>query len=144
AEVDAVFGADEASATAAIERLYAGTKLGDQDVRLGLLAASPADVVASDDPMMQAAATLLPAVLREDDAGKAREGDLLRLRPAYMAALHGFRKSQGRVMYPDANSTLRVSYGRVSSVDPRDAVHYTPLTTVQGILEKHTGVAPFD
>lgn len=143
-EVDAVFGADAASATAAIDRLYAGTKLGDQDVRLGLLAAAPADVAASADPLMQAAAKLLPAVLRDDESGKARDGDLLRLRPAYMAALHGFRKSQGRAVYPDANSTLRVSYGKLSSLDPRDAVHYAPLTTVQGILEKHTGVAPFD
>ncbi len=143
-EVDAVFGADAASATAAIDRLYAGTKLGDQDVRLGLLAAAPADVAASGDPLMQAAAKLLPAVLRDDESGKARDGDLLRLRPAYMAALHGFRKSQGRAVYPDANSTLRVSYGKLSSLDPRDAVHYAPLTTVQGILEKHTGVAPFD
>jgi len=143
-EVDAVFGTDEASAAAALERLYAGTRLGDQDVRLGLLAAEPAEVAASDDPLMRAAATLLPAVLREDEASKARAGELLRLRPAYMAALHGYRASQGRAVYPDANSTLRVSYGKVSSLDPRDAVHYTPLTTVQGILEKHTGEAPFD
>jgi hypothetical protein len=143
-EVDAVFGADEASAAAAIDRLYAGTKLGEQDVRLALLKAAPADVAASTDPLMHAAAQLLPAVLRDDDAGKSRDGELLRLRPAYMAALHGFRQSQGRAVYPDANSTLRVSYGKVSSLDPRDGVHYLPLTTVQGILEKHTGVAPFD
>ena len=144
AEVDAVFGADEASAAAAIERLYAGTKLGDQDVRLALLKAAPAEVAASDDPLMRAAAQLLPAVLRIDEAGKAQAGDLLRLRPAYMAALHGFRQSQGRAVYPDANSTLRVSYGRISPVEPRDGVHLVPFTTVQGILEKHTGVAPFD
>ncbi|HST44736.1 MAG TPA: S46 family peptidase, partial [Luteimonas sp.] len=77
-------------------------------------------------------------------AGKAREGDLLRLRPAYMRALAGFRASQGRAMYPDANATLRVSYGRVAPLAPRDAVQYAPVTTVQGIVEKHTGVAPFD
>src|SRR3546814_8296973 len=29
-------------------------------------------------------------------------------------------------------------------LDPRDGVHYTPLTTVAGILQKHTGVVPFD
>ena len=33
---------------------------------------------------------------------------------------------------------------KVSSLDPRDGVHYTPLTTVGGIVEKHTGVEPFD
>src|SRR3546814_11894776 len=29
-------------------------------------------------------------------------------------------------------------------LDPRDGVHYTPLTTVAGIMQKHTGVVPFD
>ena len=144
AELDALFGKDEAAASAAIAQLYAGTKLGEQDERLRLLAASPAEVAASADPLLQAAAKLLPAVLRADDADKARDGDLLRLRPSYMQALIGYRESQGRAVYPDANSTLRVSYGKVSSLDPRDGVHYTPLTTVAGILQKHTGEAPFD
>ena len=61
-----------------------------------------------------------------------------------MQGLIGYRESQGRAVYPDANSTLRVSYGKVSSLRPRDAVLYTPLSTVQGIVEKHTGVVPFD
>jgi hypothetical protein len=144
AEVDAVFGADGAAAKAALDALYAGTKLGDEAERLRLLAAPPADVAASTDPLMLAAAKLLPAELRIEDAEKASDGELLRLRPAYMRALIGYRESQGRAVYPDANSTLRVSYGKVSSLDPRDGVHYAPLTTVQGILEKHTGTAPFD
>jgi hypothetical protein len=144
AEVDAVFGSDAAQSKAALDKLYAGTKLGDEAERLRLLAATPAEVAASTDPLMQAAAKLLPAQLRIEDADKAREGELLRLRPAYMRALIGYRESQGRAVYPDANSTLRVSYGKVSSLDPRDGVHYTPLTTVRGIVEKHTGVAPFD
>src|SRR5690606_6417710 len=134
-EVDAVFGTDAAAAQSALDALYTGTKLGDEAERLRLLAAAPADVSASDDPLMQAAAALLPAELRIEDADKAQEGELLRLRPAYMHALIGYRQSQGRAVYPDANSTLRVSYGKVSSLDPRDGVHYTPLTTVHGITE---------
>jgi hypothetical protein len=144
AGVDAVFGSDAAQARAALDALYAGTKLGDEAERLRLLVAPQAEVSASTDPLLQAAAKLLPAELRIEDADKAREGELLRLRPAYMRALIGYRESQGRAVYPDANSTLRVSYGKVSSLDPRDGVHYAPLTTVQGIVEKHTGVAPFD
>src|SRR5690606_28965077 len=144
AEVEAVFGADPAQAGAALDALYAGTTLGDEAERLRLLAAAPADVSASTDPLMQAAAKLLPAELRIEDADKSQEGELLRLRPAYMHALVGYRESQGQAVYPDANSTLRVSYGKVSSLDPRDGVHYAPLTTVQGIVEKHTGEAPFD
>lgn len=143
-EVDAVFGTDQAQAASALDALYSGTQLDREAERLRLLGAEPDEVSASDDPLMQAAVQLLPAQLRIADAGKAEDGELLRLRPAYMRALIGFRESQGQAVYPDANSTLRVSYGKVSSLDPRDGVHYTPLTTVQGIVEKHTGEDPFD
>lgn len=38
--------------------------------------------------------------------------------------------------YPDANSTLRVSYGKVQGYDPREAVHYNYFTTLAGVMEK--------
>ncbi|HEX2395554.1 MAG TPA: S46 family peptidase [Bacteroidales bacterium] len=38
--------------------------------------------------------------------------------------------------YPDANFTMRLSYGTVQSYNARDAVHYDYLTTMQGIIEK--------
>ncbi|MDZ7604906.1 MAG: S46 family peptidase [Cyclobacteriaceae bacterium] len=38
--------------------------------------------------------------------------------------------------YPDANSTMRLTYGKVLSYDARDAVHYHYLTTLKGIMEK--------
>ena len=144
AELDAVFGNDAAAASAALDRIYADTKLGDADTRLGLLAADPAAVLASDDALMQVAAKLMPAVLREEEVDKQRAGDLLRLRPSYMRGWAGYSAANGKPLYPDANSTLRVSYGKVSSLDPRDGVHYTPLTTVAGIMQKHTGKVPFD
>lgn len=40
-------------------------------------------------------------------------------------------------MYPDANFSMRVSYGNVKSYNPRDAVHYDYVTTGKGILEKY-------
>lgn len=143
AEVDAVFGAGAAASVKVLDALYAGTRLGDEAERLRWMPAD-ADIASADDPLLKAAATLLPAILRIENDGKARDGELLRLRPAYMRALIGFRQSQGRAVYPDANSTLRVSYGRVEELHPRDSVSYTPVTTVAGIMEKHTGVDPFD
>ncbi|MGQ1891424.1 S46 family peptidase [Thermophagus sp. OGC60D27] len=41
-----------------------------------------------------------------------------------------------RVFYPDANFTLRVTYGQVKGYEPRDAVQYHYLTTIEGIMEK--------
>ena len=46
--------------------------------------------------------------------------------------------------YPDANSTLRFSYGNVKGYAPREAEIRFPFTTVKGMLEKDTGVNPFD
>lgn len=39
--------------------------------------------------------------------------------------------------FPDANSTLRVTYGKVNGYAPRDAVYYTPVTYLEGVMEKY-------
>jgi hypothetical protein len=143
-EFDAVFGRDEAQAAARLEALYAGTRLGAEAERLAAMKADAATLAASDDSLLKAAAAMQPALLRIEEAGKQRSGELMRLRPAYMQALAGYRQSQGKAVYPDANSTLRVSYGKVSPLSPRDGMDYRPLTTVAGIVEKDTGVDPFD
>lgn len=143
-EFDAVFGTTPAQLKQNLDALYAGTKLGDEAQRLAAMQADQTTLAASDDTLLKAAATLLPAILRMDAESKEGAGELLRLRPAYMRALIAYRNSQGRAVYPDANSTLRVSYGHISAMDPRDGVHYRPLTTVQGIVEKHTGEEPFN
>lgn len=143
-EFDAAFGRTPAELKTRLDRVYATTRLGDEAQRLQWLQAEPAAVAGSDDALLALAAQLQPALLRIEDERKTREGDLLRLRPAYMAALMAYREQQGRAVYPDANATLRVSYGKVTPLAPRDAVTYEPLTTTAGIVEKNTGVQPFD
>jgi hypothetical protein len=61
-----------------------------------------------------------------------------------MQALIDYRTSQGRATYPDANSSLRLTFGNVMGVQPRDGLVYTPFTTTRGIVQKHTGEDPFD
>jgi len=143
-EVDEVFGRTPAELATALDRIYAGTGFGAEAERTRLFEASPAEAAASKDPLLVAARALRPALLRIEDERKSREGDLLRLRPAYMQALIAYREKQGKAVYPDANSTLRVSYGKVTPLAARDAVTYAPLTTVAGIVEKNTGKEPFD
>lgn len=41
------------------------------------------------------------------------------------------------VRYPDANSTMRLTYGSVQSYDPKDAVHFNYYTTLEGVMEKY-------
>jgi hypothetical protein len=40
------------------------------------------------------------------------------------------------MFYPDANSTMRCTYGNVKSYDPKDGVHFKYLTTLSGVMEK--------
>jgi hypothetical protein len=54
----------------------------------------------------------------------------------YMAAL--LEKEQDRRLYPDANFTMRFTYGKVDRYEPRDGVKYRYYTTLSGIMEKST------
>jgi len=143
-EFDAAFGRTPEALSHKLEQVYGASQLGDEAARLGWLKADPATVAKSDDALLVVAAQLQPALLRMEDERKSREGDLLRLRPGYMDALIAYRQKQGRAVYPDANATLRVSYGKVTPLKARDAVTYEPLTTTAGIVEKNTGAVPFD
>lgn len=73
-------------------------------------------------------------------AGKYN-GEIDRLRQLY---LRGMSEMNGSLVYPDANSTLRFTFGNVKGYSPREAVQYTPFTTLKGVLEKDTGIFPFD
>lgn len=75
-------------------------------------------------------------------------GDILNVQTAYVNTskqidvnerifIQGLREFQTeRKFYPDANSTLRLTYGTVQPYYPRDAVYYHYLTYAEGILEK--------
>ncbi|MFP4663468.1 MAG: S46 family peptidase [Bacteroidales bacterium] len=52
----------------------------------------------------------------------------------FIAGLREFQS--GKAFYPDANSTLRLTYGKVKDYDPEDAVHYEEMTYIEGIMEK--------
>lgn len=56
------------------------------------------------------------------------------LQRIYMNGLMEFQP--GKRFYPDANSTLRVAYGKVDDYKPKDAVQYNYFTTLEGIMEK--------
>jgi hypothetical protein len=143
-EFDAAFGRTPAALAKALDTLYAGTRLGEESERLSRFAAAKEGKPLARDPLIDLAGPLVAAQLRLDDQRKDREGEQLRLRPAYMQALFAWRAKQGRAVYPDANRTLRISYGKVEALSPRDAVHFDPVTTVAGIVEKNTNAFPFD
>jgi hypothetical protein len=144
AEFDAAFGRTSEQLSTALDGLYANTGLGDEAKRLAQFAAARDGKPLAEDALATLAGPLVAAQLRLENERKTREGEQLRLRPAYMQALFAWRAKQGRAVYPDANRTLRISYGKVEALHPRDSVSYTPVTTVAGIVEKNTNAYPFD
>ena len=55
----------------------------------------------------------------------------------YMKGIMEMNPAAVKKMYPDANFSMRVSYGNVKSYNPRDAVHYDYETTAKGVIEKY-------
>lgn len=127
-----------------VAALYAGSKLDNVDERMQWFAADSKAVDASSDSMLKLARAVQPQLKHLEDEGDARDGEMSKLRPRYMQAMIAWKDSQKLPVYPDANSSLRVTFGNVQGVAPRDGVSYAPFTTAQGIVEKNTGVEPFN
>lgn len=131
-------------APAAVAALYQQTQLADTAKRLAWLEKDQAAVAQSDDAFMQLAIKLQPIEAALEERRKEVDGNLERVIPQYMQAVIAWKKTQGKPVYPDANSTLRVTYGTVAPYSPRDGITKGPFTTVEGIVEKVTGKAPFE
>jgi len=142
AAIDAIIGLtsglSEAEAKAKVDAWLAtlyGTpsRIADQKARLALFDAKPEEVLAAKDPFLDLAAALAPLDKEIRDADKARNGAMSRLGPVYMQAM---LDKAGGLVAPDANSTLRVTFGTVKGVSPQDGVFYLPQTTLQGVVAK--------
>ncbi|MGY0797886.1 S46 family peptidase [Lysobacter sp. A286] len=139
-------GADDkaiAGLDAKLDTLYASSTLDDVDARLKWLEADKAAIEASDDAALDFAVAMMPARLRMEAADEAHSGRISALRPQYMQAMIDFNQSQGKPVYPDANSSLRITFGTVRGYSPRDGVEMIPFTTLDGIVAKTTGEEPF-
>ncbi len=55
----------------------------------------------------------------------------------YMKGLMEMDPSAAKLMYPDANFTMRISYGSVKSYQPKDGVKYDYITTMKGVMQKY-------
>ncbi len=126
---------------ALLDKLYTGTKMADLEARKAAAEQSSAELAARGDSMLDLARALAPLAAERREADRALEGATLRHRPVY---LEGLEKVASRRLYPDANGTLRFTYGKVRGYTPRDGAVYKPQTTVAGVVAKATGERPFD
>ncbi len=61
---------------------------------------------------------------------------IMALQRTYMKGILEMSPKDARI-FPDANSTLRVTYGKVKGYEPRDATYYEPVTYLDGVMEKY-------
>jgi hypothetical protein len=115
--------------------VYSNTFLLDS-TKFNAFAAAPTLKQLNNDPAIQYAISFVrnyeqnyqPKV----EAFTTKKKDLAK---AYIKGQMQMKKD--RMFYPDANSTMRISYGKVLSYSPQDAVYYDYFTTLDGLMAKY-------
>ena len=102
------------------------------------------EITKLDDPLMKFVVALYEESKSKEELGEKSSARKQLLRSKFIKLLRAYYQSIGKQIYSDANSTLRVTFGNVMGSTLRDAVHYHPFTKLEGILEKNTGVEPFN
>ena len=121
--------------------LLPNTKLTDVEYVKSLMIMSSAEVNKIDDPMLNIAKSIYSENEELRKHNDKFNAEITELRKQYM---EGLRLMSDDAVYPDANSSFRFTYGDVEGYSPRDAVKYSPFTTLGGAMEKDTGETPFN
>jgi len=129
-----------------VNELFDRSRMEDKEYRLNLLKnASLEDLKKSKDTLIQFALKLSPAIEQLRESDKRYSGASVLLRPHYYYALRDYYKGN---IAPDANGTIRISFGTVRGYKPApDKEKYFPFTKVSQVVEKWTknkGEQPFD
>jgi hypothetical protein len=148
--LDAWYGAQQSATTSGLpgpggrsEAQPGAVSIEDEALRVSLLETGTlAQLKASKDPFLAAAQRVWPFFKAEERKSDARQGELLLVAWAYVDAM---KQVLGGQLAPDANASLRISYGTIRSLkpasrDPADA----PFTLANQILAKDTGKEPFN
>lgn len=122
------------------DALYESTSLTDAEFLQKALVMSPEQLLETEDPALQVAASWYDRLMEIRQKEKQREGELNQLYGDLIQVKKDFLKSE---FVPDANGTLRLTMGSVEGYSPEDAVYKMPITTLQGVLDKTTGEEPF-
>jgi hypothetical protein len=141
-EVDTIIsGGNEVEGVEAfIVRALRQTRMSDSAAVGAFFARPPDSAAIAGDAFLSLARTLEPAYQRMRDVRQKRDGMLSKLFASYVDVKQLYLKKN---FIPDANSTLRFTYGRIRGYTPADATHYTPITTIRGVVEKSSGKSPY-
>ncbi|TCP28124.1 peptidase S46-like protein [Tenacibaculum skagerrakense] len=118
--------------------IYETTSFTDLDKALQLLEGTPEEVVKklNNDPAYAYAKPMIQEFYAQiNPEFQQKNQPIVALQKQYMKAL--MEALPNARYFPDANSTLRVTYGQVRGYSPRDAVYYNPVSYLDGVIEKY-------
>lgn len=117
-----------------VDDLFARSIFSDE-AKLNAFLNKPVLKTLENDPVYLTASSI-SEVSSEVSKGLSQfDGSLTTGRRLWIAALREMMPE--KTLYPDANSTMRLSYGTIEDYDPKDAVTYKYYTTLQGVVEKY-------
>jgi hypothetical protein len=137
-------GLNKKALSTKLEKMYQTSTIADQETRLAWMNKSVADFEKSSDPFIQLAVKTFSVRKALEEKDEELSGNIQAYRPKYMEALIAYFNDKKLPVYADANSTLRITYGNVKGYSPVDGLTATPFTTLEGIVEKDTGIKPFN
>lgn len=94
------------------------------------------------DLMVQYAKSVKEGYKATDEAMKAETNAYNRAHKTWVAGMLALKQKEGKAIYPDANSTLRLTYGKIGSYEPADGKEYLYYTTLKGVMEKEDSENP--
>jgi hypothetical protein len=92
------------------------------------------------DQFIGAAQMMYATYQKLRETRQRREGALSKLSALLVDVKQQYQKTS---FIPDANSTLRFTFGHIKGYSPVDATYYKPITTLTGVIEKSTGKDPY-
>lgn len=123
-----------------IAEMFANSRITDANFVKECFEKTPTELKAVPDPFLQLVVKLYPHYLELREKKKSREGRLGELYGNLIDVKQRFLKTN---FVPDANATLRLTYGQIRGYSPEDAVYKYPITTLKGVIDKTTGEDPF-
>jgi hypothetical protein len=129
---------DKGDFTALVNRLFAATKITQPESLKQLLDGPAAQAVNTlrEDPLVKFFTVLVDAYANQcSPVFNELNGRIEDLNRQYMAAQMTVFKE--KKFYPDANGTMRITYGKVEPYRPRDGMQYFTKTYLSGIMEKY-------
>ncbi len=127
----AIDGLDESQVEAFVDYLFDNTAF-TSEARIREKIKGMEDVM--QDPAVNLYRAIAQAAMKLTPAIEASSGAIAEANKAFTKGLMEWKA--GEPSYPDANSTMRLTYGTVKSYSPKDGVLYKHYTTLKGVIEK--------